>query len=83
MCNNLKVIGEEYVTWEADKIPDGKDWESLVKKKVVLLVPWGKNIGRKTERLLEEMDLHSCQLAGAVLVEAEDRFVQAYYGGRK
>ncbi|MBR5578555.1 MAG: hypothetical protein IKW28_06120 [Lachnospiraceae bacterium] len=83
LCNNLKVIGEEYVTWEADKIPDCKDWESLGKKKVVLFVPWGKNIGRKTERLLEEMSLHACQPAGAVLVEAEDRFIHAYYGGRK
>lgn len=81
--NNLQVMEEEYLTWEADKIPDSKDWERLAKKKVVLLLPWGKNVGRRTERLLEEMSLHSCHPVGAVLVEAEDRFVQAYYGGRK
>ena len=70
---------EEYITWRAEQIPGKEDWELLQGRTVVLLLPWGKNMGRAAERLLEEMKLHSCEVVGSVLVDAEDRFLKMYY----
>ena len=71
-----------YITWQAEKVPEKEDWEAMKGKTIILLLPWGKSIGRKAERLLEEMKLHSCKVTGAILTEADHRFLKAYYGGK-
>lgn len=81
--NNLELLQwEGFVTWQAEQVPNQEDWNRLREKKIVLLIPWGKKIGRSTERLLEEMRLHSCEVAGGILTETEDKFLRAYYGGK-
>lgn len=84
--NNLNVLERDSFhieEWSVECTPTGEQWKQLEGKGIILLVPWGKNIGRSMERLLGEMSLHSCHVAGCILVEAEDKFLKLYYGGKK
>lgn len=50
---------------------------------IVLMLPWGKaglRILKKTNSFLEK---HHCRSAGVIFYEAEDRFLQKYYGIKK
>ena len=79
--NNKQALNlEREIQWKVKQVPTKEQWQELVHKEIVLLVPWGKNIGALLERLLGEMSLHSCDVAGCILVDTEDWFLKAYYG---
>ena len=79
--NNMQALkAKEIVLWKAEQVPVKKQWEEMADKDIVLLIPWGENIGSVLERLLGEMSLHSCQVAGCILTDTEDWFLKAYYG---
>ena len=81
--DNLRfAFGEAQVEWwKAEELPKKEDYDRLRQAQVLLLeVPWGRNNGALTQRLLELMRLQGCTVRGFVLTEADHRFVRAYYG---
>lgn len=78
------VFGEKKITlWRADKLPEKEDYEGLRKAEALLIaIPWGRKAGTAVEGLLEQFALQKCRVDGLVIVEADDRFVKAYYGRR-
>ena len=71
------------VFWQAEKTVSGKDWTCLKGKKVILSVCFGENIGRRMERMIEEMKLHGCEVEGFILTDVKDSFLKKYYGTKK
>lgn len=49
----------------------------------ILLIPYGKTNGKLTEKTIMTLQKQDCQIAGAILTDADDKFLKAYYLGRK
>ena len=80
---NLKLaLGEKevYLLWDGTVFPEDKDWDKLKKRPVVLTVPFGKNVGRRVDRILAYLQQNGCYVAGCILTDADDRFLSLYYG---
>ena len=81
---NLKLLGEEDVVfWRVEKTVSGEDWTCLKGKKVILSVPFGENVGRRMERMIQEMKLHECKVEGFILTDVKDSFLKKYYGTKR
>lgn len=83
--NTEFAFGKKSITlWRADRLPEKEDYERLREAQALLIaIPWGKQVGASTERLLELLRLQQCRVDGLVIVEAKDSFVKAYYGKGK
>ena len=80
--DNLKyVFGDaEVETWNGELFPASEDYQRLRNVKNLLVnIPWGRNNGRQVERVLNQLQLHGCDIKGIVITEADDMFVKAYY----
>lgn len=79
---NLKLLfGEEekYLTIDGTVFPKENEWVELKEKPVVITIPFGKNVGRKVERNIANMKQNGCHVAGAILVDVDDKFLKRYY----
>lgn len=47
---------------------------------VILLLPFGEDVGRKTQRVLELMKNQDCRVLGMVVAKADEDFLSRYYG---
>ena len=85
--DNLKyVFGEEQIeTWNGEYMPTSEDYERLRDVEHLLVsIPWGRNNGRKVERVIRQLEIQNCKVKGLVITEADDRFVKTYYAiGRR
>lgn len=50
---------------------------------VILTVRFGRRNGKRLERTLGNMRKQDCRVLGAVIVEADEKFLKAYYRGEK
>lgn len=58
----------------------GKDPELLRKSSgAILMIPWGKKNGNEIEKTLAFLKKQNCNLAGVIVYDADERFLQKYY----
>lgn len=50
---------------------------------VILLLPWGDKNGRRCEKMIDFLKKQDCKIAGAVITNADDAFLNKYYFGKK
>lgn len=50
---------------------------------VILLVPYGKTNGKILKSIILNLEKQDCPIAGAILTDADDRFLKWYYLGKK
>ena len=46
---------------------------------VILLLPFGKDVGRKTSRILSLLKNQDCNIAGIIIAQADEEFLNRYY----
>lgn len=46
----------------------------------VILIPFGADVGRKTQRILSLLNNQDCKLLGIVITQADEEFLNRYYG---
>lgn len=49
----------------------------------IILIPFGKTNGKITTKLINLLKKQDCNIAGAILTDADDRFLKNYYLGRR
>lgn len=47
---------------------------------VVLMLPFGIDVGRKTERILSLLKNQDCKVLGMIIAQADEEFLNRYYG---
>lgn len=80
--DNLKyVFGEDEIeTWNGEFLPTEEDYVRLRGARNLLVsIPWGRNNGRRVERVLRLLEIQECEVKGLVITEADDRFIKTYY----
>ena len=72
-------------TWNGECLPTAEDYERLRNvENLLVAIPWGRNNGRRVERVIRQLEIQNCKVKGLVITEADDRFVKAYYAiGRR
>lgn len=61
----------------------GEDLNTLRKSDgVVIVLPWGGRNGRIADKLVTFLKKQNCNIAGAVLTNADDTFLKTYYLGK-
>lgn len=75
----------KYCTGILGELPlKGENFERLRESAgVILLLPYGKTNGKLMVKMLHMLEKQDCKVAGAVLTDADDHFLKAYYLGRK
>lgn len=48
----------------------------------IIVLPWGSKNGRIIDKLIRFFEKQDCKIAGAVLTDADDVFLKAYYFGK-
>lgn len=48
----------------------------------IIVIPWGSKNGRIIDKLIRFLAKQDCKIAGAVLTDADDTFLKAYYFGK-
>lgn len=77
----LKEIKELCSSVEGTLSLQGEDLEILRQSSgAILMLPWGSKNGNIVEKTIAFMDKQDCKLAGAVLYDADDKFMRRYYG---
>ena len=46
---------------------------------VILLLPFGKDVGRKTSRILTLLNNQDCNIIGMVIAQADEEFLNRYF----
>ncbi|MDO4302784.1 MAG: hypothetical protein Q4D94_02610 [Bacillota bacterium] len=46
---------------------------------VIILLPFGNDVGRKTERILSLLRIQDCQVLGMIIAQADEEFLNRYY----
>lgn len=76
-----KFSGEEIVRWKAEILPDTEDYEKLRNAKhLIVEVVWGKDNVRQIMKVIEQLEIQDCIVKGAIITQADDAFLKAYYG---
>ena len=79
-AGNAAVPGMSDKIWIAGDAKDPKTYEELgADSVVVLVVPFGKGTGCRTENLLGQVRQAGAQAAGILLTQADARFLRRYY----
>jgi len=62
----------------------GKDLETLrAGNGAILMLPWGSKNGNVIEKAIAFLVKQECKIMGAVLYDADDKFLKRYYNSRK
>jgi len=62
----------------------GRDLETLRQSSgAILMIPWGSKNGNIVEKMITFMTKQNCKLVGAVLYDADDKFLKRYYNSTK
>lgn len=69
ICGKISVQGEDL---NALRNSDG----------AIIVLPWGSKNGRITDKLIRFLEKQDCKIVGAVLTNADDVFLKAYYFGK-
>jgi len=69
ICGKISVQGEDL---NALRNSDG----------AIIVLPWGSKNGRITDKLIRFLEKQDCKITGAVLTNADDVFLKAYYFGK-
>lgn len=61
----------------------GEDLNTIRKSDgVIIVLPWGDRNGRIADKLVTFLKKQDCNIAGAVLTDADDTFLKTYYFGK-
>lgn len=75
---------KEITLWKAENLPGKVDLERLREAEVLLLqILWQKTTKESCKQLIQYLKIQGCRIDGLVLIEADDRFVNGYYGRKR
>jgi len=69
ICGKISVQGEDL---DILRNSDG----------AIIVLPWGGKNGRIVDKLIRFLTKQDCTIVGAVLTDADDTFLKAYYFGK-
>lgn len=78
LLNEIKTLNNRI---EGSLSLQGEDLEILRKSNgAVLMLPWGSKNGNIVEKTIAFLQKQDCRLVGAIVYDADDKFLKRYYG---